>query len=57
MNSDTAQAVRICPRCQGDGETHVQVLSVSPFSGVPVADPQLAETVTCRRCGETGEIA
>lgn len=55
MSSEAAQAVRICPRCHGEGETHVQGMSLSPFSGVPVADPQLVETVTCTTCHGTGE--
>lgn len=46
----------ICPRCHGEGEVHAQRLSVNPFSGVPVPDPQLVEPVPCPRCYGAGVI-
>lgn len=44
----------ICLACGGAGEWRHEVLSPSPFSGVPVADPEREESSTCRRCLGTG---
>jgi DnaJ-class molecular chaperone len=49
-------AVRECPYCHGDGEVQVGDMSASPFSGVPVLDPELDAYARCWHCQGTGEL-
>lgn len=44
----------VCPECDDTGEIVVTGMSVNPFSGVPVPDPQLEDIVPCPRCSGAG---
>lgn len=42
-----------CSVCHDEGEIVIGGMSVNPFSGVPVYDPQLEDVVPCPRCSRT----
>lgn len=43
-----------CETCHGDGVVTVGGFSISPFSGVPVSDPQEAHDERCPDCHGVG---
>jgi hypothetical protein len=53
--TQNAASVIECGSCHGEGTVTVGGMSVNPFSGVLVSDPQDAHDERCPICGGTGE--
>lgn len=45
-----------CTLCDSTGEIVVSGMTVNPFSGVPVHDPESEDIVPCPRCSRARDL-